>query len=341
MSNKGKLGSIEALRFVFMIMICFWHCYGTNGFLNHGYIAVEWFFILSGMLLYHSYLNRNEGTLTYTLRKYARFAPEYLTVLVYCYLRHGILPVIAGNRPLDIDFLLKAIPEALMLQDSGFYTGGVNYPLWYLCVLLWGGAIVHSLLHTFKHIAISVIFPFIILLGYTYIFSISDTHTLQVWDVSGCVKLTMLRGICDMSLGVVLLYIINKKQDIFVRQKRITDVVSVFALLLFLFFSVADKCYDNYVLLMTCAILSACFIKSSLLNKLFSWKGWIVLGALSWQMLIYHGRVIIPMYETIMQKVHISQQAGYVVFLVLLLSVSFILKKIYELINGNLLILKK
>jgi len=151
----------------------------------------------------------------------------------------------------------------------------------------------------------------------------------------------MLRGICDMSLGVVLLYIINKKQDIFVRQKRITDVVSVFALLLFLFFSVADKCYDNYVLLMTCAILSACFIKSSLLNKLFSWKGWIVLGALSWQMLIYHGRVIIPMYETIMQKVHISQQAGYVVFLVLLLSVSFILKKIYELINGNLLILKK
>jgi len=124
MSNKGKLGSIEALRFVFMIMICFWHCYGTNGFLNHGYIAVEWFFILSGMLLYHSYLNRNEGTLTYTLRKYARFAPEYLTVLVYCYLRHGILPVIAGNRPLDIDFLLKAIPEALMLQDSGFYTGG-------------------------------------------------------------------------------------------------------------------------------------------------------------------------------------------------------------------------
>lgn len=338
MARTKRLNSIEALRFLMMLMICYWHCYGRDGFLHNGYIAVEWFFILSGMLMYHSCCRRpEEGTLDYTLRKYLRFAPEYLFVVVYCYLRHGVLPALLGHKPLDLDFLLKSIPEAIMLQDSGLYSGGVNFPMWYLCALLWGGAIVHSLLHNFRRASISLWFPLIVLTGYTYMFGISGDGSLQVWDVVGGIKLAMLRGICGMSLGVLLAHVINRKADMLKQHRRWLDVCSVAAILLFAYFAIADKHYDNYALILVCVMLTACFMADSLLNRCLSWSGWAVLGALSWQMLLYHGRIVIPMYETLEQKLALSPTMGYLLYFAVLMTTCFVLKVAYDKIRNYLI----
>lgn len=122
---KGKNNAVEALRFFFMLMICMWHEYATSGIFKHGYLAVEFFFILSGMLLFRSATKENAlGTIDYTLKKIRRFAPEYLIVMVFCYLRHGILPAVLGHRSFDVDFVLRAMPESLMLQNTGVFEGG-------------------------------------------------------------------------------------------------------------------------------------------------------------------------------------------------------------------------
>ena len=49
-----KIISVEAMRFIFMLIICLWHYQGPSGIFSHGYLGVEFFFILSGILIYQS-----------------------------------------------------------------------------------------------------------------------------------------------------------------------------------------------------------------------------------------------------------------------------------------------
>lgn len=43
-----KKNSIEAFRFLFMLMVCVWH-YKSVACIAHGYMAVEFFFIFVGI----------------------------------------------------------------------------------------------------------------------------------------------------------------------------------------------------------------------------------------------------------------------------------------------------
>lgn len=327
-----RLNSIEALRFLFMLTICYWHCYGSDGLLKHGYMPVEWFFVLSGILMYKSYITHpKEGVLDYTIRKYLRFAPLYLIVMGYCYIRYGILPPLLNGKSFDSDFLLKSLPEALMLQDCGIFFGGVNYPLWYLCALLWGGALCYSLLRCYKHKALSLIFPLIIFTGYTYLFNYNNGN-IQVWDVVGGIKLTMLRGICGISLGVVLGHFMEKKHDIINNHNRFVDFISILSLIFFVVFLFAKTNYDNYGLITVCFILIGCFNSDSVINKITCWSGWTFLGTLSWEMLICHGRISIPLYENLIDKINIQESCIlYLLYFVILIVTSLLIRIIYKL----------
>lgn len=52
-SNKNY--AIEAFRFIFICIICLWHCRDAAPWLRHGYIAVEFYFVLSGFFIFQSY----------------------------------------------------------------------------------------------------------------------------------------------------------------------------------------------------------------------------------------------------------------------------------------------
>lgn len=84
MTNKNEV--IELLRFIFMSMIVLWHCEKCLGFMAHGYVAVEFFFILSGCLLFRSCKVHNQvTTIQYTTKKIKKLYPEYIAVLIACY----------------------------------------------------------------------------------------------------------------------------------------------------------------------------------------------------------------------------------------------------------------
>lgn len=330
MKQTKKLNSIEAMRFFCMLVICFWHCFQNSPLLSHGNIAVEWFFILSGMLLYGSYTrHKDEGTLDYTLRKFIRFAPEYLLVLAYIYLRHFILPAVAGKRPWDIDAILKVIPEALMIQDCGFFPGGINHPLWYVCSLLLGGGIVHSLLRNYKEKALSLFLPLIVLMGYTYMFQELDRGTMLNIAVKGCVKISLLRGVCGIGLGVVVAHLMSRKQELLQHKHRLFDILSIVGFLLFFALFFVGSYFHQYSLIASSFMLVGCFIPDSSLNKLFRWKFWGVLGALSWELLIIHAQFCIPIYESVASKYAMSVPLCYAVYFAIVMTSAFALKYTY------------
>ena len=296
---QKKMNSIEAFRFVFMLIICIWH-YQSKKALAHGYMAVEFFFILSGVLMFFSSNKEYAlGTLDYTMKKVKRFAPDCLLLIAYVNLRHMILPVLLGRKELDVSWLLQALPESLFLQNTGIYTGGVNFPMWYVSVLLFGGAFVYALLRFNKRLALSIILPMIVLVGYTYIFSMDKRGRIDSFDLHGGIYTPMLRGVCGISLGVVLGYIfVLKKQYIQCVKTWVIDALGMISLCLFLIFAIfpTSQSYDRYLLIIVPFLLLACFVEKSLFNKLFGNKCWAILGGYSWQMLVYHGRIIIPLY---------------------------------------------
>lgn len=296
---QKKMNSIEAFRFIFMLIICIWHYQSTEA-LAHGYMAVEFFFILSGVLMFFSSNKEYAlGTLDYTMKKVKRFAPDCLLLIAYVNLRHMILPVLLGRKELDVSWLLQALPESLFLQNTGIYTGGVNFPMWYVSVLLFGGAFVYALLRFNKRLALSIILPMIVLVGYTYIFSMDKRGRVDGFDLHGGIYTPMLRGVCGISLGVVLGYIfVLKKQYVQCVKSWVIDALGMISLCLFLIFAIfpTSQSYDRYLLIVVPFLLLACFMESSLFNKLFSSSCFSILGGYSWQMLVYHGRIIIPLY---------------------------------------------
>ena len=71
-SNKNY--AIEAFRFIFICIICLWHCRDAAPWLRHGYIAVEFYFVLSGFFIFQSYRrHQNLGVLDFTWRKIKKF----------------------------------------------------------------------------------------------------------------------------------------------------------------------------------------------------------------------------------------------------------------------------
>lgn len=193
--NK-KILSIEAFRFFFMLIICIWHYNGPSGFFKHGYLCVDFFFILSGMLLYNTYLKKSVGILDYTITKIKRFFPEYFICMLLLYIGKFI-----NGKSISYNELYQFVSEILMLQNVGFWEQGMNWSLWYISVLIYGGALIYAILKFHKDLAIRIIFPIVIILGYTHIFN--NSNRLEIWGNSAIISFPLLRGICDMSLGVI------------------------------------------------------------------------------------------------------------------------------------------
>ena len=278
---QKKMNSIEAFRFIFMLIICIWHYQSTEA-LAHGYMAVEFFFMLSGVLMFFS-ANKEEalGTFEYTMKKVKRFAPDCLLLIVYVNLRHMILPALLGRKELDVSWLLQAQPESLFLQNIGRYTEGVKFPMWYVSVLLFGGAFVYALLRFDKRLTVSIILPMIVLGGYTYIFCMDKRGRIDSFDSHGGIYTPMLRGVCGISLGVVLGYIFVLKKQCVLRVKTwVIDALGLISLCLFLVFAIfpTSQSYDRYLLIIVPFLLLACFVEKSLFNKLFGNKYCAILG---------------------------------------------------------------
>ena len=344
---QRKINSIEAFRFFFMMMICVWH-YRSTDIMANGYIAVEFFFILSGVLLFFSVNKKNAiGTFDYTLKKIMRFAPDCLIVIIYAYLRHMILPVLFCKKDLDLTWLLQILPECLFLQNIGIYTGGVNYPMWYVSVLLCGGALIYAIIRFNKKSAISIILPLTVLLGYTYIFNMDRRGRIDSFETYDGIYMPMLRGVCGMSLGVLLGYLLKTyKYKLDHIRIWIIDFLGLISLSLFLLFAFMPfkENFDRYLLIIIPFLLFVCFTEKSVFNKIFKGSIWSYLGGYSWQMLVYHGRIIIPFYIEIKSGLHIqlSETVDLLFFCIITLMLSIIFKVLVSKISSlfKLLILK-
>lgn len=277
-----KISSIESFRFFFMLIICIWHYNGPNGFLKHGYLCVDFFFILSGMLLYNTFCNKSVSILDYTIRKIKKFFPEYFLCMLLIYTGKFF-----NDKPFSFNEIYQFISELLMLQTVGLWDNGVNWPTWYISVLIYGGMLVYAILKYQKDLALKIIFPIIILLGYTHIFS--KANHIEIWGSATIISYPLLRGICDMTLGAIIMAIHQSKLlSLNTRQTILLDIISILSLILFIkqLIDIQDK--DSYSLIFIPVILLFLFQDKSIYNIIFKASIWGKLGSITYEMLIVH-----------------------------------------------------
>ena len=166
--------------------------------------------------------------------------------------------------------------QGLQLIDVGHY---INVTLWFISILLIGGAILFSLLKSFGHKTISVILPLAVLLGITYLRSFGNCGLIWRPQLPGSpFDCNLIRGIIEMGIGVILAYVYEIKKESFDRYNTLVNVLGLIGLAGMFLIVCAKRNYDTLSLFLIPMIIVACMQPETIYSKLFKNKVWSWLG---------------------------------------------------------------
>lgn len=283
--DNNAVPSIDALRFLFMCVICLWHCHPLSPWLHNGFIAVEFYFMVSGFLMYQSFLRHpNVGVLDFTLKKIKRFAIPFwisiLSLMVIDRKRYIFLSCFTPDEILETWF--SHFHEFFFCQCMGLTDRiPINHPLWFLSVLLFGGAVLYSILRNCPKTSTSLVIPLVCMIGFPLYL---NSGKLQIDTIIP----GMVRGVSEMGLGIMTAVVLQRKKGFVRRHCMLSNLISVGALMLFLLMMFAEKRYDYLLPFVIPLILLGAFTESSWLNAIFRAGPWHWLNDLSMYMYFIH-----------------------------------------------------
>ena len=175
-----------------------------------------------------------------------------------------------------------------MLQSVGAFEGGLNCPQWFFSTLIYGGALVYALTKYYNKVSIRVIFPVIAIFYFAYTFHNGKTESLENWDVISFVPLSLVRGISEMGLGVIIGYLFYNYSEILQRNLGTLNLVAVVSLVLYLSIVIDNRQYSQYALIFIPVLICTALTQGSIFGRFFKGKIWLFLGALSFDIFIIH-----------------------------------------------------
>ncbi len=317
--------SVEFFRFYFMLFICLTHFPGKTAInLNHAYLAVDCFFILSGLFIYKSSCKEHPlSTFDYSLKKVKRFYPK---LVIGCILITLLQPswLHAGSLNQFVNELRNVVNELCFVMNIGIFGGGKNPPVWYLSTLVFGGAALYSFLTYNRRLSLRL-FCLIAFFILTYLFHQGDS--LDVWGVEGWFYRPFLRGVAGMCIGVICGYFLhNYKDRISTLFVNITSILS-FCGMLFIFFT--ETTLDAYIFLFAPFVILSCFYEDSLIHKISSFDVWNKLGSITYDMFILHCPIVNAI-VLINRRFHLPYTILFLVaYLVIVIIASYLFNRCY------------
>ena len=295
--ENNRNATVDAMRFFFMCILCPFHCPAVNPFPN-GYIAVEFFFILAGFFLFLSYRKHPDvGTVDFTWKKIKRFLyPLVLSILALMLLdrkRYIYIPMKLTPDGIVSQYF-SHIPEFLFCQGLEFVKVGsyVNVVLWFISILIFGGAFIYSLLKNCGHKAIAIIMPLLVVLGITYLTSFGDCGLIWREQLEGSpLDCNLMRGILEMGIGVLLAYLYEQKMVSFQNHAFAVNAGGLIGLMGVLLIALSHNNYDTLVLFLVPMLILGCVNTKSWMGKVLRGKAWEWLGGLSMYMYFIHAFV--------------------------------------------------
>ena len=189
-------------------------------------MVVDFFFIVSGYYTARMLVGKHYNPFVFFRKRVEKLYPEYL--LSYCLLA---IPYIVSGKFFNNGYV--PIWEILLLQNVGIpFVKGLNYPMWYLSVLMWGGFLLYVISWlAVKRKKVLTFFLFVIAIGGYCLLFTSDKVSIEQWNYSLFLYHPMVRGIADISIGMFI-YMASEYSDI--RKNNLGTIMLIFIFLLML-----------------------------------------------------------------------------------------------------------
>jgi len=206
--------ALDSLRGLASIGVAIFHLHGGWG----GYLAVDFFLVLSGFILSHSYLYKDTATTTidFVSHRLARLYPLHLytlSVFIFVYFL-----IDEKNTSYADGTFFTIIQQLTLTQNIGFNPSGIswNYPNWSISVEFWVNVL--FILFISKSTKNSSLFVAAII-GLIVIYKNTghlDTHSYNYYNIfnSG-----IIRGISSFFIGILSYRIyLNYRDDIRIKK---------------------------------------------------------------------------------------------------------------------------
>ncbi len=311
LSKTQKNGKIEFARFAFAIIIMLFHIgddllpgsyriFGNFTFFSHGFFGVEFFFIVSGYLMASSAFKTQGENMPLGKDTCNFLKKKLMAVLPYHILVFGITLSYTVIARLDEGFdhifkyLIRVIPNALLIQRSGFICSDVLGVEWYISEMLIAMFVLYPLCKKYYEKFTRIIAPVasLLILGYL----IKTTGTLsgaKAWSV--VFSKTFLRAISEICAGAFAFELTrNFKKLNFSKSDKIgLTIFEGICYLMVLMFITYDipKNYVGVFFVFACMGISLSFSDITYGAKLFNNKFVYFLGSLSLPLYLCHSLI--------------------------------------------------
>ena len=227
----GKKSIIELYRLLLTIAICLHHfrLYSEALPYGGGYLAVDFFFILSGVFLFVHYQKesdnskKKEQVLKYATSRYLRLYPQYLFVLLISFIAYLFTFSLQeiGGKPLKrvLKFLMMDclyVSERTEIMPQG----------WYCSALFFASVVVFALCCLLRKKFYCYFAPLLSLSIYAFLYL--KFGYLNLYDQFGYIfSVGFYRGIAGLSLGTFIGYIVTKSEGKWNNQRAIRIILIV------------------------------------------------------------------------------------------------------------------
>lgn len=290
-------GSIDLMKFLFTLLVMLYH---TTKLFPGGYIAVDFFFVVSGYLMAKSAEKRKEtslglgsDTLSFVLHKAKGIFPFYLAAFILSFCITQILSNSGWKQALLT--LFRSPYNILMLGMAGNYDMGHRVQAsWYISAMLLSILVLYPIRkkHTnvFDHIIAPILF--LMLVGWAYqtgtgVAGFTVGYQSRLFMYNG-----VFRGIAEMAIGCSCYTIGKKLQHInfTVIGKVMISLIEWAGYLLIFFCAYHDSKSDIDLVLLLLIMVSVTlsFSGKGILAPLFNNRLCSFLGSFSLQMYLTH-----------------------------------------------------
>lgn len=241
---KNHKSSLDFWRIVFTYLIVALH----YGYSIGWKLGVEFFFILSGMLLAAEYDIKRTDFKHYVWKRVRRLYPHY----IFSFIVYVLIFDNGGGISGLIHVIGKSILEICMLQIVGIGDYASNHgAVWYISSLFLSSIFLYGCLKRLSKKGCFFILVFLIAIGYFSQF-LFGSMCIVTWEspIGFCLLPGLIRGLSEMSLGILCFYLgrIFDEKGIWKRKKEVLIGIEFLCMLIVVIYTY--KHLDNYVLVL-------------------------------------------------------------------------------------------
>ena len=299
-----KNNAIELLRFIYSMSVLGFHiCKYLFGepslkkgihfsMFPHGALGVEFFFILSGILMASSIdkeLRNNDNTNDLPKEEYNFMKKKIKAIFSYhviSFIITYITYIVVNNSGIgkSIKILISSIPSFFLLQMSGLTIHNLNHIEWYISVMLLVMAILYPFVKKYYNNFVKIVCPIIaiMLLGYLQ-YNYQSITGVMVYN--GLFFKSFIRGLAEIMLGLFLYEVSkNLKEKEFNKKKKILLTLVEFILYILSFLMIMltiPKSYEIMIIFIFSLALPLTFSNITYSSNIFKYKIFAFLGKIT------------------------------------------------------------